>query len=413
MSRMNTAAGTDRGQVRPRNEDAFHLGRHVFAVADGMGGHLAGDVAATTALLPIKSLDGQSFPNAESARDALLDAILVANAAVVRKAAGEPSLQGMGTTLTATIVAGRRLHVGHVGDSRAYLLRDGELVQLTRDHTLVAHLIEAGRITKEEAAVHPQRSIITRAIGVDIDLAVDTLTIDLQDGDQVMLCSDGLTGPVPDEQIKQTLQDGRTAQDAVNRLIAVANDRGGPDNITVVLIRFREDEARHHDGQAVTTVIRPDMTGGEPDRQDWITTLGRYGDMSRVRDFESRDAPSGRARRQRVAVVTVVVLLVLIAAAAAAWGILSRSYYVGIQDGTVAIYRGVPVVIGPLKLSWVAEHTDLQVDEVADWYVEQRLRPGVVVTDLADARRVVREAPRVTNRNADRRPRPAASPTTA
>lgn len=411
MSHLDTAAGTDRGRVRPRNEDAYHLGLSVFAVADGMGGHLAGDVAAVTALLPIKGLDGKTFGDEHSAHAALVDAILAANAAVVGKAAREPSLHGMGTTLTATIVMGRRLHVGHVGDSRAYLLRDSELVQLTRDHTLVARLIEEGRITKEEAAIHPQRSVITRAIGVDVDLDIDTLTIDLQDGDQVMLCSDGLTGPVPDEQIELTLEGGLGAEDAVSRLIALANQRGGPDNITVVLLRFREDEA-HGDGHSSTTLIRPDMTGSDLHHNDWVAALGRYGRLNRLRDVDRREAPTGRVRGgRRIVVVTVLVMLLLAAIAAGAWGVLSRSYFVGIDGRTVAIFRGVPVSLGPLELSWVIERTNLDVDEVAAWYVEERLRPGVVAADLADARRLVRDVvPRADPPNARNQLTPVASP---
>ncbi len=412
MSQLDTAAGTDRGRVRPRNEDAYHLGETVFAVADGMGGHLAGDVAAVTALLPLKGLDGRTFADAQSAHAALLDAILAANAAVVGKAAGEPNLRGMGTTLTATIVMGRRLHVGHVGDSRAYLLRDGELVQLTRDHTLVAHLIEEGRITKEEAAIHPQRSVVTRAIGVDVDLDVDTLTIDLRDGDQVMLCSDGLTGPVRDEQIKLTLNGDLSTQDAVSRLIALANQRGGPDNITVVLVRFREDQP-HRDGQTSTTLIRPDMTGSSPNQHDWVAALGRYGRLSRLRDVDRGEVPTARfGGARRVAVVAAVVVLLLAAVAAGAWGILSRSYFIGIDGRSVAIYRGVPVALGPLELAWVIERTGLDVDEVAAWYVEDRLRHGVVAANLGDARRIVRDViPRAADRNARSQPPPAASPT--
>ncbi|MDQ3932880.1 MAG: protein phosphatase 2C domain-containing protein, partial [Actinomycetota bacterium] len=138
MRGLETAAATDKGRVRSRNEDAYWVGECAFGVADGMGGHLAGDVASATALLPVQALDGKVFPDAPTAQAALLDAILAANAAVVRKAANEPSLYGMGTTLTATLVEGRRLHVAHVGDSRAYLLREGSFTQLTRDHTLVA-----------------------------------------------------------------------------------------------------------------------------------------------------------------------------------------------------------------------------------------------------------------------------------
>lgn len=391
MRSLETAAATDKGRVRSRNEDAYWVGECAFGVADGMGGHLAGDVASATALLPVQALDGKVFPDAPSAQAALLDAILAANAAVVRKAANEPSLYGMGTTLTATLVEGRRLHVAHVGDSRAYLLRDDTFTQLTRDHTLVAHLIEEGQITKEEAAVHPQRSIITRAIGVDVDLDVDTLTIELQDEDQILLCSDGLTNPLSDEEIRGVLTAGLDAQGAAQRLVDLANDHGGPDNITVVLIRYHEDGARN--GQVRTMLIRPDDSQRVA-QGDWAESLGRMGKLTpgggRPTDFD--ESRQGRlARRLVIAVAVAVVVLALFTAGG--WWLLSRSFFVGLDGDVVTIYRGVPAAVGPVELSWVAEHTGLEASELPPWFVT-RLREGIAAADLADARKIAQSAPR-------------------
>lgn len=392
MRSLEAAAATDRGRVRSRNEDAYWVGECAFGVADGMGGHLAGDVASATALLPVQALDGKVFPDAPSAQAALLDAILAANAAVVRKAANEPSLYGMGTTLTATLVEGRRLHVAHVGDSRAYLLRDGSFTQLTRDHTLVAQLIEEGQITKEEAAVHPQRSIITRAIGVDVDLDVDTLTIELQDEDQILLCSDGLTNPLSDEEIRGVLTSGLEAQGAAQRLVDLANEHGGPDNITVVLIRYHEDGARN--GQVRTMLIRPDVRQAEG-QPDWAQTLGRMGKLTprggRATGYEEPDHGS-LPRRLMVAAAALVLVLGLFVAGG--WWLLSRSFFVGLDGNVVTIYRGVPTAVGPVELSWVAEHTELQTSELPPWFVG-RLREGIAAADLTDARRIARSAPRL------------------
>lgn len=394
---LTTAAVTDTGRSRERNEDAMIAGEAVFAVADGMGGHLAGDVAAATALLPVEALDGRVYPDAASARAALLDAILAANAAVVRKAADDPGLRGMGTTLTATIVEGRRLHVGHVGDSRAYLIRDGALTQLTRDHTLVAHLIEKGQITEEEAATHPHRSIVTRAIGVDVDIDVDTLTIELEDGDEVLLCSDGLTGPLSDEEILQTLLDNADVEEAAQALVDLANDHGGPDNITVVLLRYESDEPRDGDHDPRTpAVIRPDREASES--PDWAEAMGRLGRFSRGDERRSSAAApeeprTGPPRWQRVLVVLLVVVgLVAVSFLGARW-LLSRSYYVGTTNAEVAIYQGVPGSFGPIELSWVAERTGVETDEIAPWYL-RNLREGVPAADLTDARRIVANAPR-------------------
>jgi PPM family protein phosphatase len=393
VKRLDVAASTDRGQVRERNEDAMLAGETVFAVADGMGGHLAGDVAAATALEPVRALDGRVFPDAATAQAALLDAILAANAAVVRKAADEPGLRGMGTTLTATIVEGRRLHVGHVGDSRAYLIRDGEMTQLTRDHTLVAHLIEEGQITEEEAASHPHRSIITRAIGVDVDLEIDTLTIDLQDGDEVILCSDGLTGPVDDEQIRDVLVAEEDVIAAAEALVELANEHGGPDNITVVLLRYEADPAEQR--SIPPTVIRTDRERSDGEG-DWAETMGRLGTLARPkRGAPPRpgDESRGLGRIQRTVTVVIVIAGLLVAAALGGRWLLSRSYYVGISDGTVAIYNGVPASLGPLELSWVTEETDVSTLEIPPWYV-RNLREGIPAADLADARRIVANAPR-------------------
>jgi PPM family protein phosphatase len=387
-----SAAVTDRGQTRERNEDAMLSGEAVFAVADGMGGHLAGDVAAATALLPIEALDGRVFADGASARAALLDAILAANAAVVRKAADEPGLRGMGTTLTATIVEGRRLHVGHVGDSRAYLIRDGAMTQLTRDHTLVAHLVEKGQITEEEAAKHPHRSIVTRAIGVDVDIEIDTMTIELEDGDEILICSDGLTGPVEDGEILDTLIENEDVEDAAHALIDLANAHGGPDNITVVLLRYETDEPPAE--SAGPALIRPDRDRDE--QPDWAEAMGRLGSFSRPKeppgpppgDTEER---SGRWQRA-LAIALVIAGLLAVSFVGGRW-LLARSYYVGTTNGEVAIYHGVPGSVGPVETSWIAERTGVGTDEIAPWYV-RNLRDGVPAADLVDARRIVANAPR-------------------
>ncbi len=406
MIRLETAAATHKGRVRPRNEDSYYAGERVFAVADGMGGHLAGDVAAATALLPIQGLDGKVYSDAASARAALLDAILAANAAVVRKAADEPDLHGMGTTLTATIVEGRRLHVGHVGDSRAYLARNGDVTQLTRDHTLVEHLIEEGQITKEEAARHPQRSIVTRAIGVDVELDVDTLTIDLAAGDQVLLCSDGLTGPVSDDQILATLNAGHRPETTVQRLIDLANEAGGPDNITVVLLRYGGVDS--DDGTA--KVIRTDAHA-ERLEEDWADRLGHLGTLGGQLPgaVGSADETTRSGRGQRVAAVIGAVIALIVVAALGGWWLLSRSFFVGLDADRVTIYHGIPAELGPVELSWVAETTELTVRDVPPWYVRQ-LEEGIPAADLLDARYIVDNAPSRTTPQ-DSQPRTTPTPT--
>ena len=237
--RLSSFAVTDVGRTRAGNEDSYFCGRTVFAVADGLGGHQGGEVASAAAVEPLAALDGREFAEPGEAAEALAAAIGEGNAAILERAAGDPGLWGMGTTVTAAALAGERhLQLAHVGDSRAYLLRDGSLEQLTTYHTVVGELVRRGRLTPEQAAIHPERSILTRAVGLDPRVPVDTPDpVELRDGDQVLLCSDGLTEAVDDDRITELLSAGADGEAACRSLIDAANAAGGPDNITVVLLR--------------------------------------------------------------------------------------------------------------------------------------------------------------------------------
>jgi serine/threonine protein phosphatase PrpC len=241
--RLSSFAGSDVGRARSGNEDSYFCGRAVFAVADGLGGHQGGEVASAAAVAPLAALDGRDLATPTEAAEALAAAIQEANSGILERAAGDPSLWGMGTTMTAAAVtADGHLQLAHVGDSRAYLLRDGALEQLTTDHTVVAELVRRGRLTPELAAIHPERSILTRAVGLDPRVPVDTPDpLDLRPGDQYLLCSDGLTEAVPDATIAELLSAGVAGgEETCRSLIDAANEAGGPDNITVVLVRVGE-----------------------------------------------------------------------------------------------------------------------------------------------------------------------------
>jgi serine/threonine protein phosphatase PrpC len=236
--RLSTFAGTDVGRTRSGNEDSYFCGRTVFAVADGLGGHQGGEVASAAAVEPLAALDGRELADPAEAAEALAGAIAEANSAILDQASGNPSLWGMGTTVTAAALAGDHLQLAHVGDSRAYLLRDGSFDQVTTDHTVVGELVRRGRLTPAQAAVHPERSILTRAVGLDPRIPVDTPDpIDLRQGDQILLCSDGLTEAVPEPQIAELLTTNPDGDAACLALIDAANNAGGPDNITLVIIR--------------------------------------------------------------------------------------------------------------------------------------------------------------------------------
>jgi PPM family protein phosphatase len=241
--RLSSFAGTDVGRLRSGNEDSHLRGRTVFAVADGLGGHQGGEVASAMAVEPLAALDGHAFADAREAAEALAEAIREANLAILRRARSDPELWGMGTTVTAAAVAGDRvLQLAHVGDSRAYLLRAGApLRQLTTDHTVVQEAVARGLLTRQQAAVHPQRGVVTRAVGLDPQVPVDLPEpLELEPGDQVLLCTDGLTEVVDDEPIAAVLASQADGDDACSALIAAANQGGGPDNVTVVLLRVAD-----------------------------------------------------------------------------------------------------------------------------------------------------------------------------
>jgi serine/threonine protein phosphatase PrpC len=236
-------AATDLGHYREGNEDAHYCGTSLYAVADGLGGHRAGEVASATAIEVIAGFDRPPPPYPDEARHVLAEAVAAANRAVIAKATSDPDYSGMATTLTVALLHQDQLSIAHVGDSRAYLLRDGEpLRQLTEDHTVVAQLVRQQRLSPEEAEVHPFRSVLVTAVGLEPEPQVDLLRpLDLQPGDQVLLCSDGLTEPVPDEIIADLLVADDAGDAVCQALIDTANEAGGPDNITVVLLRVHAD----------------------------------------------------------------------------------------------------------------------------------------------------------------------------
>jgi serine/threonine protein phosphatase PrpC len=233
VTRPAFGASTDVGRVRATNEDRFVAHPPLFLVADGMGGQNAGEIAAsiTADLLEARAVDGSLRTVAE-----LADAVGRANSVVWEQSGRDRDLQGMGSTCTAVLVAGDRLLVAHVGDSRAYLLRGAELRQLTIDHTLMQRLIDEGRLRPEDAATHPQRSVIVRAIGAAADIVPDRLTVELEPGDRLLLCSDGLSSLVATDEIATALAGSPDPQAAAERLVALANDAGGVDNVTAVVI---------------------------------------------------------------------------------------------------------------------------------------------------------------------------------
>ena len=272
--RIGRAYGvTDTGRRRLRNEDAFICEPPLFAVADGMGGARAGEVAARLAAAALEEAGTET--RGEQGVTAL---IVEANRRIWERALTDPATAGMGTTVTAALVDARSgtVAVGHVGDSRAYLLRDGTLEQLTTDHSLVAELVQSGVLTPEEALRHPQRSAITRALGTEPSVDVETLTVEGRPGDLYLVCSDGVSVMLADEDIFEAIDgSGRDPAAAAEALVAAANARGGEDNITVVLFELVEGEAPVEEAAAVSESGKP--AGAAPETPDPDAEVARHG----------------------------------------------------------------------------------------------------------------------------------------
>jgi serine/threonine protein phosphatase PrpC len=252
---------TDTGRKRRRNEDAYVCEPPLFAIADGMGGALAGEVASRLAAAALK----ESHADA-GGEHRIYDLIQEANRRVYARSSTDPNTSGMGTTITVALVENGNVAFGHVGDSRAYLIRDGHMEQVTEDHSLVNELMKSGKLSREEAETHPQRSVITRALGTDPDVDADTFTIEAKSGDVFLLCSDGLTDMVGEREILELVELNRLDIDvALKSLVRAANRSGGEDNITVVAFEIAESEALTHDGETRENVLPPPPVRDEED----------------------------------------------------------------------------------------------------------------------------------------------------
>lgn len=333
---------TDIGCLRDHNEDSLVVTPPLFAVADGMGGHAAGEVASEIAVRVLSEL-APEHPDGE----ALGRAIEEANRAVIQAAREGRGRQGMGTTMTAAMLEGERLVIAQVGDSRAYLLHQGKLQQLTRDHSLMAGMIEAGQLTPEEARTHPQRSVITRALGSDAHLHPDIYEINVETGDRLLICSDGLSGMIFDDQIENTLRRVQDPQRCASQLVNEAIAAGGHDNVTVIVA---------------------DVTG--------------YAEVRRKK----------LARKTKLSIALVLVLFAAIVAGAA-WGTqtyLNTAAYLANDNGKVAVYRGVPGSVLGLSFSHLERTTDVTVADLQPG-VANRLNEGIRVDDMEAADALVKE----------------------
>ena len=302
------AVASDTGRRRRHNEDDYVVSPPLFAVAEGMGGAQAGEIASGLAAGTLKSGDSNGLDG-----PAQVDALIQeANRLIYDRASNDPTASGMGTTMTVALVDGMTVVIGHVGDSRAYLVRGDTMEQLTDDHSLVNELMKSGKLSEEEAQIHPQRSVITRAVGTDPDVDVDSFTIEAEEGDIFLICSDGLTDMVDDEEILELVHRNRDDLDqAVKALVSAANRGGGEDNITAVAFRMAADPATSLED----TVSMPAIDAEEPDEE--------------TREYVEQDEPAAEADpaapapdARRVRIVLLALVLLGIAAALIVWRLL-------------------------------------------------------------------------------------------
>lgn len=352
MTLRQVVSVSDTGRKRRHNEDAYVCAPPLFAIADGMGGAQAGEVASGLAASALEEHAGEQTGGEER----VVALIREANRRVYDRAKEDISLSGMGTTLTLALVGRDRIAFGHVGDSRAYLLRDDVLEQITEDHSLVAELTRAGKLSVEEAESHPQRSVITRALGTEPDVDVDAFTVETLDGDVFMLCSDGLTSMVEDQVILEILQKRRgNLKQAARNLVTTANRNGGEDNITVLLFEIADDAGRTLEA-AVPGEL--DAEPAEAEDEDTLSALDEVPVVGARPDEwtserEVSDVPAGprgdrnEGRHRLYWIVAAVLLLIVIGLTL--FG-LSQAHFVGAQaDGRLAVYQGVPYEIAGIQ----------------------------------------------------------------
>jgi serine/threonine protein phosphatase PrpC len=399
-----SAAVSHVGKIRANNQDSGYAGVHLFVVADGMGGHAGGDVASAIAIKRISEVD-REFTSANDAEFALQSALIAANTLLAETVFEHSELTGMGTTVSGFLRVGHKLAIAHIGDSRIYRFRDRKLEQITADHTFVQRLVDSGRITPEEAAVHPRRSVLMRVLG-DVDAApeIDTTVVETQPGDRWLLCSDGLSSYVTDDKMQVVLATVPDAEDAAKRLVKESLDQGAPDNVTVVVVDIDESpvssqvppvtvgsaatplsfdsESNRRPLRLPTLLLHP-LKATQPDPSHFEPESDEYLDEMILEDRR-------RARRRRITWLVGISLVGIAIVLGAIFGYrwTQSHYFVGVSDGNVAIYQGVQQNLGPFPMSSVVEETSIQLSELSA-FTRNSVEATINADDLAEAEAIV------------------------
>jgi PPM family protein phosphatase len=399
-----SAASSHIGKVRASNQDSGSVGRHLFVVADGMGGHAGGDVASAVAVQHLFGLD-RPYASVEEAREALFHGILSAGKELTESVEAHPELTGMGTTVSAMIRVQSSMVVAHIGDSRIYRLRGGVLEQITSDHTFVQRLVDSGRITAEEAAVHPRRSVLMRVLGdVDAEPEIDTHVVDTEPGDRWLLCSDGLSGYLSERDMAETLLTVDDPELACHKLITQTLSEGAPDNVTVVVVRVVEsrDTSPPAEPRMVGSAAEPlTYESGPVMRRPGLPAL-LFHPLRALPPADEHFEPEAeyleeliredrrRLIRRRVtwSLSVILVLAALAGGVIAAYQWTQTRYFVGESNGVVAIYQGVPQGVGVFPLSTLYEETTIEIDSLP-LYQQEKVQESFPVESLEEAREFI------------------------
>jgi serine/threonine protein phosphatase PrpC len=398
---LRYAVRSDVGLLREGNEDSAYAGPRLLAVADGMGGHAAGEVASAVAISALADIDGDMPPN--ELQLALSEAVTRANRTLHDMVVADPSIGGMGTTLTAMLWSGSKVALCHIGDSRAYVLSGGEFTQITHDHTLVQSLVDDGRISPDEAATHPQRSLLLRALDGTSEAEPDLSVIEARAGDRYLLCSDGLSSVVSEETLHRILATVKEPDDAVLQLIELAIKGGGPDNITCIVADVVDDASALRPPSkgsvlagAASNGDRPMLRTNSPATR--AHALSQTTPQAAIvvdhddtpRRPRNEPEPEERTRRRWPIVTSILVLLliVIIGGAYAGWRYTQDQYYVGTDGSNVAIYQGVNQSVLGVNLSHVHQRTGIPVAGVPTTDQAQ-IRSTIPTTSLAAAESIL------------------------
>jgi PPM family protein phosphatase len=375
---LRYTAASDVGLLRKENQDSAYAGPHLIAVADGMGGHAHGEVASATAIATLAELDAE-VPSSDLS-NALRISIEHANNAIRAMVQADSSLEGMGTTLTALLYSNNRLCLAHIGDSRAYLLRDGKFGQVTKDHTLVQSMVDEGKLTPEQAEVHPQRSLLLRALGTSGTAEPDVHVHEVRPGDRWLLCSDGLSSVVSKETIRESVASGDDIEVIARRLIDLANRGGGPDNITCIIADV-VDEGAYPDHPVIAGAASENR---QTRRSADDSAASRAAALSPPPEEQPVAEEPPRRRRWWSFVWPVGLFIVIVLLGLGSWQWAMSQYFIGASNGKVAIFRGLSQPIGPLHVNRVENRTGIALTDLPS-YERDRVNGTIEVDGRADA----------------------------